>query len=137
MSQQKVRTSVPRGRGAILAGVAVEVIGIFLLYMGILFADSISIAYCSMGFLLVLGGLFWPYKKTVIQAVPAGGAPSPQPQPQVVMQKRAANPNDQNARLLTMKIENLENKRKTLVEKVARTRRELNRFDTLLHESYC
>ncbi len=116
--------------GLCVAGFFATVLGIFFLYMGILFTDQFSMTYCALGVMFVGGGLTLPQtrrpkpRKVTMTAVKTKAAPKPKP------------PSDSNQRLLNMKLTNLENKRSLTIESLSRQRQRFAELDTILCEPY-
>jgi len=121
-------------RGHVVLAIFIQGLGIFLLYTGLLIADQLSLTYSTLGVVLILLGLFWPFKKRSklqpVQVPPVAPEPPRQPAP-------APEPPSQQRRLLSMKLANLDNKRLSLSSALSQQRKDLARHDSLLNEPYC
>ncbi|MGF1449091.1 MAG: hypothetical protein ACFB20_06705 [Opitutales bacterium] len=116
--------------GLCVAGIVSTVLGIFFLYLGILFTDQFSMTYCALGVMFVGGGITLPQARLPKTRTVTMSAVRPK------AQAKPKRPSDSNQRLLNMKLTNLENKRSLTIESLARQRQRFSELDGILCEPY-
>lgn len=122
------RTSRTHGRRKYSIGITdilLQLSGIILIYLCIIFSNYLSVAYIPLGILLIVVGFLQPrFNGRALSPVGQSGLAISVPE------------NDSSNHLMELKMENLKNQKSMITVKITKIKKEVKRLQSLVDESY-